>query len=169
MSLLETKAPNTLEIGLGCGGSALVFTQTHKDLGDAARSSTLQLMHFKMNFDGAGLLAIERAGLNQYLNFREERSSLALPALLREQRKFGLIYVDGSHSFDEVFVDLYFSVRLLEVGGIVLLDDSSDHDVRNVIHIARKQLRRHVAEVDLLSYRTDKLKPKRHRKDHDFY
>jgi Methyltransferase domain len=135
---------------LGCGGSALVFTQTHKDLGHPPSRQHIAIDGFQNGdfFDGAGVLAVERAGLSPYLDFREDRSRFALPTLLREGHKFRLIYIDGSHFFDDVLVDLCFSVRLLEVGGVVLLDDSSDREVWSVVCIARKLLRQYLSEVN---------------------
>ena len=35
-----------------------------------------------------------------------------------------MIYVDGSHNFEHVFIDAYYSVQLLDMGGVVLFDDS---------------------------------------------
>ena len=45
-------------------------------------------------------------------------------AWLDKGERFDMIYIDGSHEFDEVFVDAYYSYRLLSPGGIMLLDDS---------------------------------------------
>lgn len=39
------------------------------------------------------------------------------------KEKFDFIYIDGSHSYEDVFYDLKHSLNLLEEGGIILLDD----------------------------------------------
>src|SRR5207249_2385064 len=62
-----------------------------------------------------------------------EPSCLVLPRLLAEDRRFGLIYVDGSHIFEDVFVDAYFSARLLTEDGYLLFDDSTNGHVAKVL------------------------------------
>jgi hypothetical protein len=64
-----------------------------------------------------------------------------------------LIYVDGSHLFEDVFVDVFYSLKLLRTGGVVLLDDSSDPHVRKVISFIRKNFCEYIQDLDLEPYR----------------
>jgi hypothetical protein len=64
-------------------------------------------------WDDSGLVAVERAGLSDFLDFRPEFSSLLLPRLVEHGDRFDLIYVDGSHLFEDVFIDAYYTSRLL--------------------------------------------------------
>jgi hypothetical protein len=50
-------------------------------------------------------MAVERAGLMGYMDFRQAYSALELPKLIEQGTQFGLVYVDGSHLFEDVFVD----------------------------------------------------------------
>lgn len=50
-------------------------------------------------------------------------SNLGLSELLREQRVFDLIYVDGSHEAYDVLVDACLGWKLLRPGGVILFDD----------------------------------------------
>jgi hypothetical protein len=50
-------------------------------------------------------------------------SELALPALVEEESRFDVAFVDGNHRFDGVFVDLFFLGRLLRPAAPVFLDD----------------------------------------------
>ena len=62
--------------------------------------------------------------------------SIFQPRLLRLVEKgeqFGLVYVDGSHIFEDVFVDAYFGSRLLAEQGIIAFDDCRDLHVLKVI------------------------------------
>jgi hypothetical protein len=52
-----------------------------------------------------------------------EELQITLPRLLREARSFHLVFVDGNHRFDGVFLDLVFLGRLVRAGGIVFVDD----------------------------------------------
>ena len=55
-----------------------------------------------------GRLKLEEAGLIGYVEVREQLSGLVLPKMVEENLKFGLVYIDGSHRFEDVFCDFYF-------------------------------------------------------------
>lgn len=46
-----------------------------------------------------------------------------LPQLVREGRRFDFIFIDGGHNAFNVMFDLSYSMRLLEGGGVILMDD----------------------------------------------
>ena len=48
---------------------------------------------------------------------------LVLPRLLGVRLVADAAFVDGSHRFHEVFVDLYFLRKLVRPGGLIVLDD----------------------------------------------
>jgi predicted O-methyltransferase YrrM len=147
-------ARHTLEIGLANGGSALVFCQTHKDLWGVGDRQHVAIDPFQraLFINETGLLAIEHAGLAPFLEFREEFSCYALSALCKEKATFEIIYVDGSHLFEDVFVDLYFSIRLLPSGGFLVFDDCRNPHVRKVLDFARRNLSGVLTEISLLHY-----------------
>ena len=74
-------------------------------------------------FHNAGWDAITSAGLNSLCTLLAERSQLALPRLVTEGFVADAAFVDGSHLFHNVFVDLYFLRELVRPGGLVVLDD----------------------------------------------
>jgi len=43
------------------------------------------------------------------------------------------VYVDGSHLFEDVFVDGFYCARLLAEGGYLLFDDCADPHIAKVI------------------------------------
>lgn len=130
--MMEVRAKRTLEVGLSFGGSALAFCASHRELGHHPNRQHVAIDPFQTtHWDSCGLLALERAGLAGYLDFRPFASSSELPRL--GSSCFGLIYVDGSHLFEDVFVDAYFGTRLLETGGVIAFDDCSDPHVAKVI------------------------------------
>ena len=153
---LKHKPERTLEIGLAFGGSALVFTASHRDLHRPAGHQHMALDPFQASvWDDAGLMAIERAGLRDYLDFHPSFSSIDLPRLVGEQLLFGLVYVDGSHLFEDVFVDFYYVARLLRDGGMVAFDDCADPHVAKVLRFITKNLSASFKELDLSQYRVD--------------
>ncbi len=57
------------------------------------------------------------------LTVRKAFSTYELPKMLAEGDRFDLIYVDGSHTAWAVGVDLAFCAAMLDVGGMMVLDD----------------------------------------------
>lgn len=151
------KPKSTLEVGLCYGGSCLVFTASHKDLGAPPARQHTAIDPFQREYwDDIGLLLTEKAGLSDYLEFLPAKSCIALPELLKAGRTYDLVYIDGSHLFEDVFVDLYFVTRLLNPGGVVALDDSSDPHIAKVLSFVRTNLRDILVPMDLAEYREDR-------------
>ena len=152
--MMESKPATTLEVGLSFGGSALTIAATHRDLGHGARQQHVAIDPYQRSvWDNSGLLGLDRAGLRAYVEFHEQLSAVTLPALAAQGRTFDLIYIDGSHRFDDVFVDAYFSLRLLAANGVVMFDDCSTTEVGTVLRFIERNLSAWVTELDLTSYR----------------
>src|SRR5215469_12441364 len=108
----EIRPKQTLEVGLGFGGSAILFTASHRQAGRPPIAQHTAIDPFQTDWNDMALAALENTGLRGYLDFRPEFSSIALPTLVRERARFELIFIDGSHFFDDVFVDFYFTTQL---------------------------------------------------------
>jgi predicted O-methyltransferase YrrM len=147
----ERKPTRTLEVGFAFGASALVFADGHQKMGHTGRCHTAIDAWEIEAWDSIGLKNLETAGLSEFLELKSELSSVALPKILHEGAKFDMIYVDGSHEFDDVFVDAYYAFRLLAPGGLVLFDDCTHAPVARVIDMLRNDAR--VKEFDLSPYR----------------
>jgi len=153
-AMLEQITPTrTMEIGLACGTSALLFLNYHKQRGGVDEALHTAIDPYQADLDYAGLEQIERAGFTPYFRHLPKLSDTALPQLIAEDARFQLIYVDGSHLFENVFIDLYFSVRLLDEGGVILFDDATWPDVRKVLAFVRKNLTANLQEVNLEPFR----------------
>jgi predicted O-methyltransferase YrrM len=132
--MMEFAPERTLEIGMAFGGSALTFAASHRDLERSALRQHTAIDHAQNSYwDDAGRLNLDRAGLADYVEVIEQYSAFALPQLIDEKRKYDLIYVDGSHQFEDVLVDFVFCHELLNVGGMILFDDSTDSQVAKVL------------------------------------
>ena len=73
--------------------------------------------------------------------------------MLEESARFDLIYVDGSHLFEDVFVDAFYCCRLLAKGGVVAFDDCSDPHVAKVVRFLKRNCSDGLSELDLEPYR----------------
>src|SRR5437867_2217303 len=81
-------------------------------------------------------------------------SAYELPKLAAAGARFGLVYVDGSHLFEDVFVDAYFTIRLLDEHGVVAFDDSANRHVAKVVRFLRTNVPRGaLQELDISGYR----------------
>ena len=72
-----------------------------------------------------------------------EPSILALSKMCTEGVKSDYIYIDGCHNFDYALVDFFCSNLLLNVGGIVVFDDTWMPSIQKVISFIRNNLKGH--------------------------
>jgi len=62
---------------------------------------------------------LEEAGVAHLVEYYAEESQITLPRFVSENRYFDFAFVDGSHLFDRVFLDLIYLGRLVHPGGII--------------------------------------------------
>jgi predicted O-methyltransferase YrrM len=155
-TMRKRKPQRTLEVGLAFGASALVFCSEHQRLGSEAGKQHVAIDPFQPYplFDEAGAFAVERAGLGNYLDYRPEFSEFVLPRLLEANQLFDFIYIDGSHLFENVLIDAFYSAKLLNDGGLVAFDDCSDPHVAKVITFLRSNLSDSLQEIMPSSLKT---------------
>ncbi len=134
-SLVRHLCPDvSLEIGLANGVSALYIA---KALLDNGRGRHLAIDPFQSsNWDEAGLVTLERSGLDSIVSLDPRPSHWALPDLEKQGLRVQFAFVDGSHLFDYVMTDFLGVDRLLDVGGLVAFDDSDWPSISNVIRFA---------------------------------
>ncbi len=122
--LLAENPATVIEIGLAYGSSALAIAEALAAAGpDQARHLIIDA--YQEHFHGAGWAVIAGAGLTGLCSLVAERSQIALPRLVGEGFAADAAFVDGSHIFHNVFVDLFYLRELVRPGGLVILDDCS--------------------------------------------
>ena len=153
--MLELKPDSTLEIGLAFGGSTLTFGQSHKDLGREPSKQHTAIDPAQCKYwDDAGRLILENADLMGYVEVVEAYSSQALPRFVEEGRKFQMVYVDGSHQFEDVLMDFVFTHEMLEIGGVIMFDDSTDSHVAKVLRFLEANYDQIYAPLSLTRFRS---------------
>jgi hypothetical protein len=65
---------------------------------------------------------LKRAGFQRF-KLIEDFSEFALPALTKEGVKVNFGFIDGWHTFDHTLIDFFYINRMLDIGGIVVIDD----------------------------------------------
>ena len=117
----ETMPKQSIEVGLAYGISALYICEAMAEV-DAERHTIIDALQ-STHYSGTGLANLKRAGFAPLVQFYEEYSDVCLPRLYRDGQRVQFAFIDGQHTFDYVFVDFYFIDRMLDVGGVVVLDD----------------------------------------------
>jgi len=130
--VLAEKAHTVIEIGLAYGGSALAIAEALVGNG-AGQGRHLIIDAHQNRFYGSGWSAIVEAGLTGLCSLVEERSQIVLPRLLSDGFLADAAFVDGSHIFHNVFVDLFYLRELVRPGGLVILDDCSYPSVATAV------------------------------------
>jgi predicted O-methyltransferase YrrM len=112
----------TVEVGMANGLSSLFIAQALKDNG---RGSHIAIDPFQnTDWAGAGMTALCRAGLDSLVRLVEKPSHQALPMLEQEGTVAEFCFIDGNHLFDYVISDFLCADRILQVGGLMVFDDS---------------------------------------------
>jgi predicted O-methyltransferase YrrM len=128
--LIAEGAETVVEIGLAYGSSALAVGEALIAVGAARPLHVIVDPLQATEWSNVGWELLGSAGLDTIARLVRQPSSLALPALVTEGLVADAAFVDGSHRFHEVFVDLYFLRKLVRPGGLVVLDDHHWPSVR---------------------------------------
>jgi len=120
----------SLEIGFAFGISTLFICEALLKNGKNVKHIAID--PYQKEFYGIGIENIKRAGFSHIFEFKEEKSELYLPSLLRRKEKFDFIFIDGDHSFDHCFIDFFYCDRILSLGGIIVLDDINFPSIKKI-------------------------------------
>ena len=124
-ALVAHGAHAVIEVGLGYGSSALAIGEALCSSGRTDISHLVIDPFQATSYANVGWDAITAAALAEHTTFIGEPSSIALARLAADAVTADAAFVDGSHRFHEVFVDLYFLRKLVRPGGLIILDDAS--------------------------------------------
>jgi len=121
-ALIAERARIVIEIGLAYGSSALAIAEAlTRRSGEGTRHVIVDA--FQDRFFDSGWNELVRAGATLDATLIRERSQIALPRLVAEGFVADAAFVDGSHIFHNVFLDLAFLREIVRPGGLVILDD----------------------------------------------
>lgn len=120
--LVAENAGCVIEIGLAYGSSALAILEGLVSVG---RPDIRHLIidPYQDAFHHAGWDAVAAADPGHLCSLVNERSQLALARLVSEHLAADAAFVDGSHHFHNVFLDLCFLREIVRPGGLLVLDD----------------------------------------------
>jgi predicted O-methyltransferase YrrM len=140
------RVSTVVEVGLAYGSSALAIGEALLAAGAAAPRHVIIDPFQRSAYHDVGWNVLAEAGLTgagggaAVAELIAEPSSLALPRLLGDGVVADAAFVDGSHRFHEVFVDLYFLRKIVRPGGLVVLDDAGTPSVRTAVRYFERNL-----------------------------
>lgn len=126
---LERRPARVLEIGLGWGFSAAGI----QHLGCVQRHVIVELEAGSARAcqgERNARAAVTRPGS---LEIIWGDSHVVLPQLCAGSERFDLIFLDGGHRYDDVFVDFHFARRLISPSGNIVLDDTWLPSIQTVV------------------------------------
>ena len=148
-AIAATRPRTALEVGLAFGISTLYILDAMRLHGGGTLIGMDPAQH-DATWRGGGLHNVERAGFrNQYL-FHEQPSQIVLPRLAVAGTRIQFAFIDGWHTFDHTLVDFFFVDRMLDVGGIVVIDDVGYPSIRRLCHFILSN--REYTTIDFAGY-----------------
>ncbi|MBG9389069.1 class I SAM-dependent methyltransferase [Caenimonas aquaedulcis] len=121
------------EVGLAYGISSLHILEAMKDHGDGELIGMDPAQH-DATWQGGGLHNIERAGFGARYRLHEESSQSLLPRLAAQGTRIQFAFIDGWHTFDHTLVDFFYLDRMMDVGGVMVLDDVGYPGLQRLAH-----------------------------------
>ena len=137
--VIEAGALRTFETGLGFAVSTLCICEGLLVNGPGATHVAMDPFQMKhaptsgTTYAGIGLRTLEEAAVRSLVEFHGQESQIVLPRLLEQGRTFDLAFIDGSHRFEAVFLDLVYAARLMPDGALVFVDDTQILSVRRAM------------------------------------
>jgi predicted O-methyltransferase YrrM len=132
--LIRDRRPSvSLEIGCAFGVSSLFICEAMREVGGKQHIIIDPFQNDPAHpWGGIGSANLARAGYGTMVELREALSFECLPRLKSEGLRIDFVFIDGQHTFDYVLVDFFLVDKLLNVGGIVVLDDYTYPSIRKV-------------------------------------
>jgi predicted O-methyltransferase YrrM len=132
----DTKPENSLEIGLAYGFSTIYFLAAIQANG---RGHHIAVDPFQYEcWHGIGVAREKVLGTKPGLfEFSQETSVQALARFAREQQRFGVIFIDGYHTFDAVLIDFSLASLVCEPDGYIILDDMWMPSIQRAVSFVR--------------------------------
>jgi len=138
--VIKEKAAHTIEIGFAYGLATLYICEGLLMNGDKAARHVVLDPYQAKSFKNCGLQSLDEAKVANMVEYYEEESQLALPRFVSEGRQFDFGFVDGSHLFDRVFLDLMYLGRLVRPGGVIFADDYQAQALQRAVSFCLKNL-----------------------------
>ena len=138
--LISERAETVVEVGLAYASSALAVGEALVTVNSPHPRHVIIDAFQDHDYSNVGWDRLCAAGLEPIATLMHAWSSIALPELLTEGLVADAAFVDGSHRFHEIFVDLYFLRKIVRPGGMIIIDDDWTPSVRTAVRYYERNL-----------------------------
>lgn len=114
------KPKKSIEVGLAYGISTLFILEKHQQY---KNSEKCHIVIEPFPWGGVAEHNIEKANFSKLVEYKYFKSYDVLPKLYFENIRVQFAYVDTTKVFDTVLQDFYFIDKMLDIGGVFVLDD----------------------------------------------
>ena len=121
---------NSFEIGFAHGFSTIWILDALASRPDSFHRAVDPFE--KRYWSGIGLKQVEKLNATSRFAWLEEHSIQALANSIKHGEMYDFIFIDGNHRFDDALVDFYLADKVLNVGGLIVLDDMWMPSIRSV-------------------------------------
>lgn len=115
----ENSPQKTIEIGCAYGISSLYICSSI----DSNAFHTIIDPFQSSDWNNIGVSNLKRADFRNF-ELIEKPSEIALPNLFSENQKYDFAFIDGWHTFDHTLIDFFYINKMLNIGGIIVIDDT---------------------------------------------
>jgi predicted O-methyltransferase YrrM len=130
----EGQPAESLEIGLAYGISSLAILDALQESGKSFHHNIIDPLQGD-DWKDIGLLNVERAGFTEKITFYRKFSDQVVPAFYQEGRRIQFAYIDSTKVFDVLSADVYFINKILDVNGLLVLDDCNFPGIRMLVRL----------------------------------
>jgi Predicted O-methyltransferase len=130
----KVKPEATLEIGMAYGFSTMFFLAALK----ANRSGRHTAVDpYQDHWHGIGKALIAKLQISDQCQASDELGVQAMVRFGLEKRSFDVIFIDGSHRFDDVLVDFTLAAQICAPGGYIVMDDMWMPSIKKAVSFIR--------------------------------
>ena len=129
--IYEVRPDSSVEVGLAYGISTIAILEALNSSGKKFNHKVID--PFQQDWKDIGLVNIERAGFIDHVTFYRKFSDQVLPELQAQGLKVQFAYIDSTKVFDVLMTDVYYITKMLETGGILVLDDCGFPGIRMLV------------------------------------
>lgn len=134
----DIKPKISLEVGLAMGISSMFICEALKEI-NSNRHIIIDPGQITSalsgdNWKGLGLYNLSKCGYDDIIDFISDHSEYALPKLVEQGLKIDFAFIDGWHTFDHTMLDFFYINRMLNIGGVVVFDDSQMRSINKLIN-----------------------------------
>jgi predicted O-methyltransferase YrrM len=145
----KIKPNKTLEIGFADGYSTIFFLASIKSIGMGYH---VAMDPFEISdWHGIGLTKVEELKMDSFFRFVPEYDLFAIPDLAREKQKFDVIFIDGDHRFDYVFLDFTLADYIIADNGYIILHDLWMPSIKKVVKFIKSNRPDYEVQTDIFS------------------